>query len=144
MVTASPANDLPADNVGMSTIALTADSFSSMLREDGITLVEFWGAWCAPCLTFLPVFEAASEEHPDVRFATVDTQAEVTLASDLGISGVPVVRAYRDGVQVMDWSGPMTPEMIRSAVDQIQDLDMDDVIGRAVARELLPSIIPVP
>lgn len=128
----------------MSTFALTADSFSSMLREDGITLVEFWGAWCAPCLTFLPIFEEASEEHDDVRFATVDTQTEVTLASDLGISGVPVVRAYRDGVQVMDWSGPMTPGMIRSAIDQIKALDMDDIIERALGRESLPAVVPLP
>lgn len=127
----------------MPTVALTSDSFSSMLREDGVTLVEFWGAWCKPCLTFLPVFEAASEEHPGVRFATVDTQAEVTLAAELGISGVPTVRAYRDGVQVMDVAGPMTPEMIRSAIEQIDALDMDDVIERAIAREPLPAIIPM-
>lgn len=128
----------------MPTVALTSDSFSSILREEGTTLVEFWGAWCKPCLAFLPVFEAASEEHPGVRFATVDTQAEVTLASELGVSGVPTVRAYRDGVQVMDFSGPMTPEMIRSAIVQIQALDMDDVIQRAIAREPLPAIVPVP
>ncbi len=128
----------------MTTVALTSDSFSAILREEGTTLVEFWGAWCTPCLTFLPIFEAASEDHPGVRFATVDTQAEVTLAAELGISGVPTVRAYRDGVQVMDFSGPMTPDMIRSAIDQIGALDMDDVIQRAIAREPLPAIVPAP
>ena len=115
-----------------------------MLREDGITLVEFWDSWCKPCLTFLPVFEAASDEHPGVRFATVDTQAEVTLAAELGISGVPTVWAYRDGVQLMDFSGPMTAEMIRSAIDQISSLDMEDVMARALAREPLPRVVPVP
>ncbi|MBI1349500.1 MAG: thiol reductase thioredoxin [Actinomycetales bacterium] len=127
----------------MSTVALTADSFRAMLRDEGITLVEFWGSWCKPCLTFMPVFEAAAEEHADVRFATLDTQAEVTLAAELGVSGVPTVRAYRDGVQLMDFSGPMTMEMIRSVVEQVRALDMDDVIERAVAREPLPAIRPM-
>ncbi len=58
----------------MATSVFTADDFRSMLRADGITLVDFWGAWCAPCLTFTPIFEDASERHTDVTFATVDTQ----------------------------------------------------------------------
>jgi thioredoxin-like negative regulator of GroEL len=127
----------------MPTVTLTTDSFRAMLRDEGITLVEFWGAWCKPCLTFLPVFEASSNEHPDVRFATVDTQAEVTLAAELGVSGVPNVRAYRDGVQLMDYSGARTQQMIASVIEQVRGLDMDDVIERAIAREPLPDIKPV-
>jgi thioredoxin 1 len=126
----------------MTTLPLTSDEFRAMLRDDGITLVEFWGSWCAPCLTFMPVFEAASDEHPDVRFATLDTQAEVTLAAELGVSGVPTVRGYRDGVQLMDFSGPMTLEMIRSVIDQLKRLDMDEIIELAIAREPLPNIRP--
>lgn len=126
----------------MPTVTFTADDFRSMVRADGITLVEFWGAWCKPCLTFLPVFEAASNDHPDVTFATVDTQSEVTLAAELGISGVPTVRAYRDGVPLMDYSGPMTTGMIESVLAQVRDLDMDEVISMALAREPLPEIRP--
>lgn len=127
----------------MTTTPLTTEGFRSMLRSDGMTLVEFWGAWCAPCLTFLPVFEAASEAHPDITFATVDTQAEVTLAAELGISGVPTVRAYRDGVQLMDYAGPMTPEMIASVITQLRELDIEAVIATAIAREPLPTIRPI-
>jgi len=90
------------------------------------------------------VFEAASDDHPDVTFATVDTQSEVTLASELGISGVPTVRAYRDGVHLMDHSGPMTLAMIASVISQLRNLDMDDVVERAIAREPLPVIRPMP
>lgn len=126
----------------MTTVPLTSDEFRAMLRDEGTTLVEFWGAWCKPCLTFMPVFEAASEEHPYVQFATLDTQAEVTLAAELGVSGVPTVRGYRDGIQLMDFSGPMTPEMIRSVVDQLQALDMEEIVELAIAREPLPNIKP--
>lgn len=126
----------------MSTVTFTTDDFRAMTRRDGLTLVEFWGAWCQPCVAFLPVFEEASEHYPDVTFATVDTQAEVTLAADLGISGVPVVRGYRDGLQVMDHAGPMSPDMIRSVVDQMREIDGEELVRRAVAREPLPAIKP--
>lgn len=126
----------------MATVPFTAEDFRAMMRGEGTTMVGFWGAWCAPCLTFLPVFEAASDQHAGVTFATVDIQAEVTLAAELGVSGVPTVRAYRDGVQVMDHAGPMTPDMIASVIGQIGDLDMEAVIVLAIAREPLPEIRP--
>jgi len=113
-----------------------------MTRSHGLTLVEFWGAWCQPCLSFLPVFEEASELSSKITFATVDTQAEVTLASDLGISGVPVVRGYCNGIQVLDHSGPMTLDMINSVVVQLQGIDADDLVERALARQPLPVIKP--
>ena len=126
----------------MATVELTSDSFRTRMREEGITLVEFWGAWCKPCLTFKPVFEAASESHPQVQFATVDTQAEVTLAAELGVSGLPTIRAYRDGVQLMDHSGVLTMAMMAQVIEALEALDMDDVIERAINREPLPVIVP--
>lgn len=84
------------------------------------------------------------ERPPGRHLRNPDTQAEVTLATELGISGVPTVRAYRDGVQLMDHSGPMTLAMITSVVSQLEDLDVDDVIERALAREPLPAIRLMP
>jgi len=40
-------------------------------------------AWCGLCRRFAPVFDEASERHPDVVFAKVDTEAEQNLDSAL-------------------------------------------------------------
>lgn len=128
----------------MSTVALTAESFRSMLREPGITIVEFWGPRCSPCVAYRPVFEAAAEDHAGATFATVDTQAELTLAVELGVSGVPTIRAYRDGIELMNVAGTLTSGQLGAVIEALDALDMDDVVQRAIAREPLPVITPPP
>ena len=50
-----------------------------------------------PCRGFAPVFEKASEEHPDVVFGKVDTEAEQVLAAQLSITSIPTLMAFREG-----------------------------------------------
>ena len=68
----------------MGTVALTAETFESTVSKDGIVLVDWWASWCGPCRMFAPVFEAAAEEHPDIVFGKVDTEAEQSLAGAPG------------------------------------------------------------
>lgn len=43
-------------------------------------MLDFWASWCGPCRRFAPVFEQASEKHPDIAFGKVDTEAQQELA----------------------------------------------------------------
>ena len=57
----------------MSTIQLTAENFETTLQEKEILLVNFWVSWCGPCKQFAPTYEAASEQHGDVAFGSINT-----------------------------------------------------------------------
>mgnify|MGYP006194419173 CR=1 FL=1 len=84
----------------MATMELTLESFETTIKEEGITFVDFWAEWCGPCRMFGPIFEEASTENPEIRFGKVDTEAEQALAGALGISSIPTLMIFRDGILV--------------------------------------------
>jgi thioredoxin 1 len=51
------------------------------------------------------VFEGASERHPDIVLAKVDTEAEHGLAMAANILSIPTLMAFRDGVLVFSQPG---------------------------------------
>jgi thioredoxin 1 len=119
----------------MTTTALTSADFSETVGRDGIVLVDFWAAWCGPCRMFAPVFEAASERHPDITFAKVDTDAEQALATAAQITSIPTLMAFRDGVLVFSQPGALPPQELEKLVTAVRDLDMDQVRAQLAAQQ---------
>ena len=111
----------------MATLEATATNFDSLTDADGITLVDFWAAWCGPCRMFGPVFEAASEQHEDITFAKVDTEAERDLAAQASITSIPTLMAFRDGILVYAQPGALPAPALEQLITAVRDLDMDDV-----------------
>lgn len=111
----------------MATEALTADNFQKTVEDGGIVLVDLWADWCGPCKQFGPVYEQASDKHPDITFGKVDTEAERELSSALGITSIPTVMAFRDGVLLHAQAGALPPAALEDLITQVKDLDMDEV-----------------
>ena len=119
----------------MSTIAVGAQTFADTVRDNDIVLVDFWADWCAPCRMFAPVFEKASTAHPDVVFAKVDTEAEQELAGQAGITSIPTLMAFREGVLVFAQPGALRASGLEQVIAGVQALDMDDVRRQVAEHE---------
>jgi thioredoxin 1 len=117
----------------MATRNLTTAEFTEVAGGDGIVLIDFWAAWCGPCLRFAPVYERVSAKHEDIVFAKVDTEAEHQLAAEFGITSIPTIMAIRDGVMVFRQSGALPEAALESLISQVRALDMDEVRTRAAA-----------
>ncbi|MDI4663003.1 thioredoxin fold domain-containing protein [Xanthobacter autotrophicus] len=90
-------------------MTLTAARFDAHTAPGGLPLViDFWAAWCGPCKSMAPVFEAlAAEFEPHVRFAKVDTDAERALADYFRISSIPTLSFIHDHREVARVAGAM-------------------------------------
>ena len=119
----------------MTTIAVGADTFAETLRDNDIVLVDFWADWCAPCRMFAPVFEKASTTHSDVVFAKVDTEAEQELAAEAGITSIPTLMAFREGVLVFSQPGALRASGLEQVIGAVRALDMDDVRRQVAEHE---------
>lgn len=119
----------------MTTVNLTAATFMDTVRDNDIVLVDWWAAWCGPCRMFAPVFEKAAQAHPEIVFGKVDTEAEQALAGRAGITSIPTLMVFRQGVLVFSQPGALPAPALDRLIASAQALDMDEVRAELAAQE---------
>jgi thioredoxin 1 len=111
----------------MATTELTTANFDEVTGRDGIALIDFWASWCGPCLRFAPTYDKVSEDHPDITFGKVDTEAQQELAARYNISSIPTIMIVRDNVVVYQQPGALPEAYLRDLIKQVQELDMEQI-----------------
>lgn len=119
----------------MATINVGEAEFEKLLTDSPILFVDFWAEWCGPCKMFGPVYEAASEKHPDVVFAKVDTEAEQALAGAAGITSIPTLMAFRDGILLFRQPGALPAPALEELISAIKAADMEEIKKEVAAAE---------
>jgi thioredoxin 1 len=117
---------MPAgDNVA--TIEVTQENLHQIISGNNMVIVDFWAPWCGPCRSFAPAYEAASEKHPDVVFAKVNTEEQQALAGYFQIRSIPTLMIFREKIIIFAQPGALPASALEQVIDKAKALDMNEV-----------------
>ena len=98
--------------------AVTTDDFDKeVLESDGVVLVDFWAAWCAPCVALAPIIEKVEESTKDsAKIVKLNVDENPEIAMKYGIRGIPTVKLFKDGKEVDNLVGLQPQQVYESAI----------------------------
>ena len=102
----------------MSVIEIKEDEFEKeVLKSEKIVLVDFYANWCGPCKMLKPVLSSVAESHADIKVVSINVDEAEELSMSYGISSIPCLIKFKDGIEVDRSIGFKSKEEIEKLIE---------------------------
>jgi thioredoxin 1 len=90
-----------------------------VLDAKGVVLVDFWAAWCPPCVAMAPVYEKVAAKYAGkAKFCKLDVQQNEESPSQYGIMNIPTLKIFKDGNEVETLVGLQEEASLSAIIDK--------------------------
>jgi thioredoxin len=109
------------------------DFFERLKENPRPVVVDFWASWCGPCRSIEPFLRRLDKEYQDqVDLWRINADENPDILSNLGISGIPTLIAFRNGQEIVRITGASSFDILAA------------VFENALSGEPLPEILSKP
>lgn len=126
--TQTPSTDQSSEagKLGPNEIAITADNFDQIIKENKVVLIDAFAPWCPHCQRIAPIVTDLSNDYAGkVKFGKMNSnnqdpaqKANFDFAVKNGLQGYPTIWVYKDGKKVTELSGERTKAELKTELDK--------------------------
>ena len=97
---------------------LTENTVDDAVKSASLAMVDFWATWCGPCKLMSPIVEKlASLYDGKAVIGKVETDSETELAQKYGITAIPTLIFFKNGVELERKVGVVPEAALRDILD---------------------------
>lgn len=94
-------------------------SFDQAIAGSQPVLVDFWAPWCGPCRMVGPIVEELAKDlEGKAVVGKVDVDELRNLAARFGITSIPTIKIFKNGIEVDNMLGAAPKEVLRRMVEK--------------------------
>jgi len=99
----------------MPVIKISDNNLESKIPSTGSCVVDYYADWCGPCKMLSPVLDRIGAED-NVTVIKVDIDKFSDAARDAGVTSIPMLDFYKDGVKINTLRGAQPEHVIRKHI----------------------------
>lgn len=100
-------------------LKITDSNITETLKNNQITVIDFWAEWCGPCRMLAPIIEELSADNPDLAIGKLNVDENHITTNQYGIRGIPAIFFFKDGVLVDRLVGMTQKDKLQAKIDAL-------------------------
>lgn len=107
------------ESKGSNLNSMSLSQYNALLDSDKLVLIDFYAEWCKPCKKMEPYLNKISEDSKEsVVVIRIDADKNPQLCRELNVTGLPVLKLYKDKQLVWDNLGFIEENVVREQLNK--------------------------